>query len=265
MTHTTLTPSTVREIRESAAMTLEAGRALINRSYLSQMGRYPVHAFAPKGAVFNPASDMRILRIERIVQENKQSVLESTTAAYTALGAAGYTVFLYLHCDGIETHLYIGTRGEAGKMLGHNSGELLRETFKGHFSGSALCPLNAQEVDALLDNLKAEKANPSASITAVTGVPALSTDNREHFMQGLERFIDAAERREYQALILAEPVASQNLDLIRAGYEQVATQLSPLRVMLVSTTSCQEPAVRREWPTCITTCAAFDSAPPLGT
>jgi len=113
-------------------------------------------------------------------------------------------------------------------MLGHNSGELLRETFRGHFPGSALQALSAQEAQALLGKLKTEKDNPSASITAVTGVPALSTENREHFMQGLERFIDAAEHRVYQALILAEPVSSHTLDLIRAGYEQVATQLSPL-------------------------------------
>lgn len=218
---------TVREIQKNAALTLSAGRALINRSYLSELERYPIINSGPRAA-FNPASDMRIFRIERIVQENKQSVLESTTAAYTALGAAGYTVFLYLRSDGRETELYIGTRGEPGKMLGHNSGELLRETFKGHFSGSALHALNAQDASALLANLQAEKGNPSASITAVTGVPALSTENRDHFMQGLERFIDAAEQRVYQALILAEPVSSQNLDLIRAGYEQVATQLSPL-------------------------------------
>ena len=113
-------------------------------------------------------------------------------------------------------------------MLGHNSGELLRETFKGHFPGSALQPLDAQTANALLEKVGAEKNNPSASVTAVTGVPALSTENREHFMQGLERFIDAAERRVYQALILAEPISSQNLDVIRTGYEQVATQLSPL-------------------------------------
>lgn len=208
-------------------MTLSAGRALINRSYLSELEQYPVVS-SNQCTPFNRASDMRIFRIERIVQDNKQSVLESTTAAYTALGAAGYSVFLFLRSDGRETELYIGTRGEPGKMLGHNSGALLRETFKGHFSGSALHALNAQDASGLLDDLQAEKSNPSASITAVTGVPALSTENREHFMQGLERFIDAAEQRVYQALILAEPVSSQNLDLIRAGYEQVATQLSPL-------------------------------------
>ncbi|UEG63292.1 ATP-binding protein [Stutzerimonas chloritidismutans] len=228
MTTTILTRTAVQDIRENAALTLEAGRALINRSYLSELDQYPVHPFAEQGLRFNAASDVRIFRVERIVQDNKQSVLESTTAAYTALGAAGYSVFLILRSNGIETDLYIGTRGEPGKTLGHSSGVLMQETFKGHFSGSSLIPLQQQDADTLLGAVQAEKANPSASITAVTGVPALSTENREHFMQGLERFIDAAERRVYHAIILAEPVSSQNLDLIRAGYEQVATQLSPL-------------------------------------
>lgn len=228
MTTSILTCTAVQDLRENAGLTLEAGRALINRSYLSELEHYPVHAFAEKGLRFNAASDARIFRVERIVQDNKQSVLESTTAVYTALGAAGYSVFLILRSNGVETDLYIGTRGEPSKTLGHSSGELLRETFKGHFSGSSLVPLQQQEADVLLGAVQAEKANPSASITAVTGVPALSTENREHFMQGLERFIDAAERRVYHAIILAEPISSQNLDLIRAGYEQVATQLSPL-------------------------------------
>lgn len=229
-----LTPRAAEQIRENAALNLQAGRALINRSYLAELQDYPVQAFSSDALPFRRASDLRLFRIERIVQGNKQSVLESTTAAYTTLGAAGYSIFLFLRSDGSETELYIGTRGEPGKALGQNSGELLLETFKGHFSGSSLLPLPAREADHLLDGLLAEKSNPAASITAVTGVPALSTDNREHFMQGLERFIDAAERRVYQALILAEPVSSQSLEQIRIGYEQVATQLSPLHKLSLS-------------------------------
>lgn len=223
-----ITPRSAQDIRASASLNLEAGRALINRSYLAELQDYPVQPLAQGAVAFRRASDLRLFRIERIVQGNKQAVLESTTAAYTALGAAGYSVFLYLQSDGRETCLYIGTRGEPGKALGQSSGELLLETFKGHFTGSSLLQLNARETDALIDRLLEEKDNPSASITAVTGVPALSTENRDHFMQGLERFIDAAERRTYRALILAEPVSSQNLEQIRGGYERVATQLSPL-------------------------------------
>ena len=223
-----LSPSVVADMRKSAARALDAGQVLINRSYLAELCTYPVLSIDSKLTNLNASGDVRIFRIERIVQENKQSVLESTTAAYTALGAAGFCVFLFLQSDGVETSLYIGTRGEPGKTLGHSAGELLRETFRGHFSGSSLLSLLAHEVDGILESVLAAKINPSASVTAVTGVPALSTDSREHFMQGLERFIDAAERRQYQAIILAEPLSPQNLDLIRAGYEQVATQLSPL-------------------------------------
>ncbi|MFL9925038.1 ATP-binding protein [Herbaspirillum lusitanum] len=226
--------STLQETLKSTALTLEAGRALINRSYLGEMERYQVQPLEKGAQPFNRAGDLRVFRVERIVQDNKQSVLESTTAVYTALGAAGYTVFLYLICDGVETDLYIGTRGQSGQMLGHNSGELLREAFKGHFSGSALQPLDAQQTDAIFERLLKEKTNTSASVTAVTGVPALSTDNREHFMQGLERFIDAAERRVYQALILAESMSPRSLEQIRSGYERVATQLSPLQKMSIS-------------------------------
>ncbi len=211
-----------------ALSNLEASQQLINRSYLAHLERNAVMPYPQNDSAFTVAGDVRVFRIERIVQSNKQAVLESLTAAYTALGAAGYAVFLYLSSNGQETDVFIGTRGEPGRMEGQNSGALLHETFKGHFAGSSLQPLNGPQVRELLDKLEQTKQQPSTSVTAVTGVPALSTENREHFMQGLERFIDAAEQRIYQALILAEPVSPGNLDVIRKGYEQVATQLSPL-------------------------------------
>ena len=212
----------------TAVQTLAAASALINRSYLSELGRYPVHVFEQSGIALNPATDVRIFRIERLVHSNVQSVLESATAAYAALGAAGHAVFLFLRSNGVETELFIGTRSEPGRALGRNAGALLRETFRGHFAGSSLVPLDGKQVDAILDAMHVEGGRSGTSVTAVTGVPALSTENREHFMQGLERFIDAAENRVYQAIILAEPVSPGTLDRIRTGYELAATQLSPL-------------------------------------
>ncbi|MBT0027203.1 ATP-binding protein [Vibrio alginolyticus] len=213
--------------QQEALTTLSTAHALVNKSYLAELKYYDVLPVENQQSVpLNRGGDVRIFRVERLVQENKQSVLESTTAAYTALGAAGYTVFLFLKSDGKETLLYIGTRGEPGKMLGQNSGDLLQETFKGHFPGSKLFPLNGNDVDALLDELGA--GNTYKTVTAVSSVPGLSTEDQTHFMQGLERFIDAAESRTYEGLILAEPVSMQALNTVRTGYEQVATQLSAL-------------------------------------
>lgn len=213
--------------QQDALNVLSTAHALINKSYLAELKNFEVLPVNSQDIVpLNRDGDVRVFRVERLVQENKQSVLESTTAAYTALGAAGYAVFLFLKSDGKETFLYIGTRGEPAKILGKNSGDLLQETFKGHFPGSKLCPLNANEVNALLDGV-CEESN-SKTVTAVSSVPALSTTDQEHFMQGLERFIDAAECRIYEGLILAEPVSMQALNTVRTGFEQVATQLSAL-------------------------------------
>lgn len=226
MTELALKPFEQREIAGKAVQALAAGSALINRSYLAELENYQVMPLEPATTRFNRDADTRIFRVERIVQENRQSVLESATAAYMALGAAGYAVFLLLDSDARETHLYLGVRGEPGKSLGRTAGELLAKNFEGHFGGSLLTNLPGDQVKTLLG--KIEQAERK-SITAVTSVPALTTDDRDAFMQGLERFIDAAEGTLYQAMILAEPVAAHNLNVVRAGYEQVATQLSPLQ------------------------------------
>lgn len=226
MTNQVMLQTEAQQIRQTALSALVNGRELLNKSYLSELGSYdllPLAKFPAEKIQF--ATDVRIFKVERIVLENKQSMLESMTAAYTALGTAGYSVFLLLQSDGCETSVYLGTCGKPGKVQGRTAGDLLDETFKGHFAGSELSRLNGKESEELMNDFSAER---SLSITAVTGVPSLSVEEREHFMQGLEHFIDAAEGREYQALILAEPISSLQLDFIQAGYEGVATQLSPL-------------------------------------
>lgn len=226
MTNQVMLQTEAQQIRQTALSALVNGRELLNKSYLSELGSYdllPLAKFPAEKIQF--ATDVRIFKVERIVLENKQSMLESMTAAYTALGTAGYSVFLLLQSDGAETSVYLGTCGKPGKVQGRTAGDLLDETFQGHFAGSELSRLNGKKSEELMNDFSAER---SLSITAVTGVPSLSVEEREHFMQGLEHFIDAAEGREYQALILAEPISSLQLDFIQAGYEGVATQLSPL-------------------------------------
>lgn len=222
-------------IRQQAFSALQDASDLINKSYLSQLSNCDI---APRfNHKINLNSDVRIFKVERIVLENKQSVLESMTAAYNALGAAGFSVFIFLDCDGSETHLYLGTRGQSGGTQGGTAGQLLQETFKGHFSGSELTLLNGSATQTLMDSLYCENHDGTStvqSVTAVTGVPSLSVEEREHFMQGLERFIDAAEGHNYSAIILAEPVTPTQLSHIRSGYESVATQLSPLLKQQVS-------------------------------
>lgn len=213
------------EFDEKAWANLATAHSLVNKSYLAELNVWPVETLQHE--VLNRAGDVRVFHVERLVHDNKSSVLESAAAAYSALGAAGHTIFTILISDGIKTDLYIGA-GRPGRLMGREAGELLHNTFKGHFPGSSLVSMPNAEVDAILGKIDEHGQAPGSSITSVTGVPALSTDSTGDFVQGIERFVDAAEGRVYQAIILAEPVSAPNLDTIRSGYEQIATLLSPL-------------------------------------
>ena len=97
-------------IRTKALASLQNGQALLNKNYLAELEHYAPMLLATNSQL-SYGLDTRLYKVERIVLENKQSTLESLTAAYTALGSAGYSVFLFLKSDGTTTDVYLGVRG----------------------------------------------------------------------------------------------------------------------------------------------------------
>ncbi|WP_167400899.1 helicase HerA domain-containing protein (plasmid) [Komagataeibacter sucrofermentans] len=213
-----------------AEQSLALAQSVISQDYLSQLEQHEVlKPQLSEEEGFSLTGDIRIFRVLRLVQENRQAVLESTTAAYAALGAANSSLFFYIQSSGIETALFIGVRGQAGAIMGQRNGELLEEVFRGHFPGSRLESQSGDDIKAISSALRGTGAmEEQGSVTAVTGVPGLSSDDRSMFIQGLERFIDASEGKRYQALLLVDPVSPAELATMRAGCERLASLVSPL-------------------------------------
>lgn len=212
-------------ILKNAATALELGSYWLNKTYLPVLAQYPVVS-VDESIKLN--TDIRLFKLTRLVTENKQTMLESLVAIYTALGTRGCTVFLYLEGKNGKTDVYLGVKGKKG--LAEVGGELITSAFNGHFTGSELIRENA------INKLQPLSANFGLyrSVTSASCVPSISLEEGDNFMQGLEHFIDAAENQAYQALILAEPVSNQELNAIEDKYANIATQLSPLLKQQVS-------------------------------
>ncbi|HGO5823191.1 TPA: ATPase, T2SS/T4P/T4SS family [Mannheimia haemolytica] len=212
---------TEQELFQQASNVLEAGKFWLNKSYLPALHTYDVQPLEQNS--LNLASDVRLFRIGRVCLENKQSMLESLTAVYQALWALNTTVFLLLDSENAQTDLYLGVKNAASAST---SGALLRSALNGHFSGSEYKTLNNGEMHNLFEKFK---PNSGKAVSSLTTVPSLAVSEREHFMQGLERFIDASEMSEhYQAIFIAEPVSSQELEFAQLRYENMSSQISPL-------------------------------------
>lgn len=218
-------------ILKNAATALELGSYWLNKAYLPTLAQYPV--LDPKISI-KLNTNVRLFKLSRLVTENKQAILESLVAIYTALGTRGCTVFLYLEGENGKTDVYLGVKGEQG--LAEVGGGLIISAFNGHFTGSELTLESELTPEKDLKKLKPLSAGFGLcrAVTSASCVPSISIEERDNFMQGLEHFIDAAENQNYQALILAEPVSNQELNAMEAKYANIATQLSPLLKQQVS-------------------------------
>ena len=210
----------------SLERSLYSAEYMINKSYLPDLAKMSI---LPTFNIdnINFSAEVRLFKLERLVQNNKQSVLESLTAIYTALGKSGHSLFFVLESDGNATQIYLGVKSKSSSFEGHSAGDLLKATFEGQFSGSSLSVVSNTHLSKIFQNISDYEESESAGVTAVTAIPSISVENRENFMQGMERFIDAAEGKVYQAIILAGAVEEELLQTISRGYEQIYTQISP--------------------------------------
>lgn len=220
---------------QQAENSLASGRSIIYRDYLQLLSQVNTNII-PRDAILNKNTDLRLFKLVRIVSENKKSILESTSALYSTLGAAGYSICFLIDSDGEGCNLYIGIRGNAKSGMGNTAGTLLQEAFSGHFPGTKLEQLSGEQANEKLDleTKYFKHQNNTYSITAVSGISSTATENQEQFMQGLEKFLDATSGRKFTGLIIADPIMSDKLNNIKANYENAATQLSPLAKMQLS-------------------------------
>lgn len=227
----------LNSIIAKAEHSIITSRNIINRDYLNLLSIPDVLPVAYKDLKqYN--MDTRLFKISRIVYDNKNSAIESLNAIYNTLGSAGYSVFLLFEGNGESVDLYIGTTSKPGAGYGDTSGKLLVKSFDGYFPGSKLEPIAVGELKDYLNfdakYFKNNQVKDNYAITAVSGISSIATEDKDDFMQGIEKFLDASIGRKFSGLVIAEYVEQSQLQQIKLAYENAYTQLSPLLKQQIS-------------------------------
>mgnify|MGYP001344584171 CR=1 FL=1 len=84
------------------------------------------------------------------------------------------------------------------------AGKILEKSFLGNFPGSQLRGLKNSEIEEVMQRIIAsEYINTPRNISSVTVVPSTRDEDKEKFVQGLEKFIDTMQGEVYTAILLA--------------------------------------------------------------
>ena len=208
-------------------------RDVVYRTYLNRLSDYPIIPFSEIGIANRGPMTAGLLEISRIVYDSRGNALDDLLNVFASLGNC-YGATLIIKSNRQFTHLYLGVRAYSHEYSASSGTNLLKQTLDGHFPGTGISALKYSEITELLDFQEFKDQHPEWAISVAPGIPDLKTEEREHFTQGLERFIDAMQGKEYVAVILAEPVNSEQLLNVQTGYEQMSSALSVYQKLQLS-------------------------------
>ena len=182
------------------------------------------------GTVYEPDNTvmdvlkMRVFQISKLVYDPEEQINDKLISVYSSLHNMDSAVALIIRSNSKEVGFYAAVRSEDNAEL---AGETLCSVLKGNFPGIDIsAPLNGNEKRALLDAMTPDGTAPK-SLATVSLIPSERDDDKNEFIQGLEKFIGSMNHKDYTAVLLAAPVDSVTLARRKHGYEELYASLSP--------------------------------------
>lgn len=182
---------------------------------------------------------IRLLRIQQIAISDEE-VTSRLTTVYQTMNALVNSCFMMIQgtVDGIS--LYIGFQSDAPGT----AEKALIQTLTGNFPGMVMESLNATKIDEIMGRMS---SNPNHELKTVGAVSVVPSSREERFsgadVQGMEKFMDTMQGKEFTALIIATPYSKDVIDRRILSLEAISTALSPLEQISVHDTQSQSTAL----------------------
>lgn len=214
--------------------TLNQVGEMVSRSYLAELEDCKVQPAGREERQLKLDSAGRFYRLDRLVLNKREQFLDRlTTILNVAVAVQGSVVTLF-YSSGQENAFYMGVISKRFRADGYRD---KRESIfqavigaaRGNLPGSCFTPVGAEEFTGVLEEMK------DGAVCSVSGIPDVKTDaEHREYLQGLERLGDAMRGQRYAVLFIADPVSQEELMLVRQGYEELFTQLSPFSSSQIS-------------------------------
>lgn len=213
--------STKMQVRVSEIMQngLELVDLFINKNYLIDIDKCEPISLASSQHSFSYIS---MFEISKIVYDNDENINDKLVSVYSALSNFGSSVLLIIFSDTDGVKFYIGTRDINQPNVAK---EILRKSLRGNFPGIEIREQSSSKIGGLLES-HIPNIYSNMAVSAVSIVPSARDDDKDRFVQGMEKFIDSMAGEKYTAVFVSSPLNKVDLENKKRGYEELYSTLS---------------------------------------
>lgn len=211
------------ELQRRATEIMDDGMALVdlfvNKNYLIALDQCEPIALEASQRSFAYIS---LFEISKIVYDADENINDKLVSVYSALSNFGSSALLVLFSDASGVRFYLGTRDAQQPTVAK---AILQKSLRGNFPGIEIREQSATQVARLLEE-HIPDTYCNMAVSSVSIVPSPRDDDKEHFIQGLEKFIDSMSGEKYTAVFISSPLSKQELERKKRGYEDLYSALS---------------------------------------
>ena len=217
----------VRNMKDLEAAFSEADNVIM-KNYMRNITSCKVQVLSDRLATLDTNSVVRMNKIDKLVYDVDENNQDKLMNVYNSVGLCGGSIINVVISDGKSIEYFVGTRAKSVNDTAACQ-TALTSTFKGNFPGTTLVPQKKSGLMNCVDKIFGG-TEENRVVSFVSGIPGYKNEanrHKENFVQGIERVIDTMQGKKYALVTIAEPVDAQKIALIREGYENLYTQLSP--------------------------------------
>ena len=220
----------------------------VYKRYLSDLNQYAV--ITPNQLMLDEeAKDcIRALQLTKLSSKKGEDILQKLSTIYSSCMELGCALFVLIdakHQDS-SVDFYLGIRNsEYENRLKNlsNSFNALVKGIESQFPGSTYKKLSATStLPEKLEDIFSDRVKYISSVSMVASLRNKEKTEEKNFIQGIEKLISGM-RGPYTALMIAEPITTQTRGMIRKGYEDLYTSISPFKKSVWSYHENQSTAV----------------------
>ncbi len=215
-----VSPELKNNVAEVMGRGMELVDLFVNKNYLIDMDKCVPVPLDDNEKTF---SVMSLFQIDKIVYDLDENINDKLVSVYSALANFGSSVLLAISSDQTGVSFYLGTRDHKRPDVAK---AILKKSLKGNFPGINIREQDASRIEAFLEE-KIPSEYSHMAVTSVSIVPGMrDEDDKDRFVQGIEKFIDSMAGETYTAVFVSSPLSKQTLEDKKRGLEELYSALS---------------------------------------
>ncbi len=208
---------------QQLGVSVTAVKDFISKSYMQQLSDIHCQVLAVKDPE-KARVGIRMLKVHQLAISDE--LIESRlTSVYQTMKQLVNSCFLIIQGTAQDTSMYIGFHSNAPGT----AEKALIQTLTGNFPGIVIESLNAPRIQSVMASMKSDPVSGLKTVSAVSVVPSPRSEQGETAdVQGMEKFMDTMQGKEFTAIILATPYSTDAVNQRILALENIFTALSSL-------------------------------------